>query len=205
MSDKREQSKIWSIYRKFNNYYNGEVPNNRSTWFISQIEKYEFSSVLEIGSCTGRNLKYIGENFKNVKMSGIDVNKAAINFANLRVPNVDFEVLDIYDLEEDEKWDLVFTMGVLIHIHPDGIKEVIEKCISVANKYILHMERNGDGTVLTGPKDLNPTKGIERVHWEPNIDEIYRDLGFNPVVIDVPEGINHSGTSHLVIVDLSDK
>jgi len=73
-------------------------------------------------------------------------------------------------------------------------------------KYIMHIERNGDGTVLTGSKELNPTRGVARVHWEPNIVDMYNKLGFNDVtVIDVPDGFNQAGASHFVVVDVSKK
>ena len=109
----------------------------------------------------------------------------------------------MYDLDENEKWDLVFTMAVLIHIHPDGIQDVISKCTKIANKYIIHIERNGNGSVMTGPEDLNPEKVAEKLHWRPNIVDMYKQLGYDAVVSDVPEMFNKSGTSHMIFVDLS--
>lgn len=129
----REQSEIWASYdaENFGRYDTKLGPIKRSVWFARYLEKYEFSSVLEIGSCTGRNLSYISKKFPDVTLDGIDVNAAAVNFAKPRTRSANFEALDIYDLEEDRKWDLVFTMAVLIHIHLDGIQEVIKKCTNI--------------------------------------------------------------------------
>lgn len=204
-NDIMEQSRIWSSYKvkSFRRYDSGIIPNERSVWFVKQLEKYDFSSVLEVGTCTGRNLKYISERFPDVILSGIDVNGEILLKARVQVPNADFMVKDIYDLEEDRKWDLVFTMGVLIHIHPDGIKDAVKKCTNISNKYIIHIEQYGNGTVITGPKELNPEGGSKRLHWRPNIVEIYKELGFNNVtVIDVPDKINKCGASHMILVDI---
>lgn len=204
-NDIMEQSRIWSSYevKSFRRYDSGIDPNKRSAWFVNQLEKYDFLSVLEVGVCTGRNLKYISEKFPDAMLSGIDVNSGILAKARAQVPSADIMVKDIYDLKEDKKWDLVFTMGVLIHIHPDGIKDVIKKCTSVSNKYIIHIEQYGDGSVITGPKELNPEGGFKRLHWRPNIVKIYKELGFdNITVIDVPGGFNECGASHMISIDI---
>ncbi len=198
----RAQSKVWKANKKIRHYHSSLIPRKRSEWFMTKLENLEFSSVLEIGSCTGRNLSYILDKFPEVKASGIDVNLRAINFAKKKIPAADFEKIDIYNMGTDKKWDLVFTMAVLIHIHPCGIRSVIEKCIKVANKYIIHIERNGDNSVLNGPKELNPVRVNKRLHWQPDIFGMYKELGFNPVVIDVPDEFKHAGTSHFVFVEM---
>lgn len=207
MSNKKDQSKIWEEFGNFD-HYNMSIPHNdRSKWLVEQLKAYEFSSVLEIGSCTGRNLHYIKNNFPDVKLSGIDVNPHVIEKrAKHKVPSANFRTMDVYDLDESEKYDLVFTMAVLIHIHPDGILDVISKCAKIANKYIIHIERNGDGYVRTGPEDLNPAIRVDKkLHWEPNIAGMYRKLGYDVTVSDVPEEFSANGTSHMVLVDLSKK
>lgn len=207
----REQSKIWASYdaKKFCRYDSKLGPIKRSVWFARYLVKYNFSSVLEIGSGTGRNLRFILKKCRGITVSGIDVNEDILSLAKSKVPSADFRAIDVYDLKEDEKWDLVFTMGVLIHIHPGGIQEVIEKCINASNKYIMHIEQHGNGTILTGPKELNPEISVGRLHWKPNTVDIYNKLGFNNVsVVSIPERFLPAGRDlgpnplYLVVVEL---
>lgn len=46
----------------------------------------------------------------------------------------------IHNFNIDEKYDLVFTKGVLIHINGDKLQSVYEKMYNLSNKYILIAE-----------------------------------------------------------------
>jgi hypothetical protein len=43
-------------------------------------------------------------------------------------------------VEVDDRYDLVFTSGVLIHIHPEHLKRAISKMVEFASRYILVCE-----------------------------------------------------------------
>ena len=47
---------------------------------------------------------------------------------------------DIINYKIKNQYNLVFTVGVLIHINPKYLKNVINKIISLSNKYILIVE-----------------------------------------------------------------
>ena len=71
---------------------------------------------------------------------GIDVNKKAIDIISHELPNYHFIQSSIEDFEADRQFDLVFTSGVLIHIHPDNLPKVIEKIKSFSKKWIFGFE-----------------------------------------------------------------
>jgi SAM-dependent methyltransferase len=192
----RHQSDYWASIDKANRYYHHEIATKRSKWFVEKLDDLEFSSVLEIGSCSGRNIAHILDRFPDVDAYGVDINQKAVNFANKSVPKAKFGAIDIYDLKTDKTWDLIFTMAVLVHINPNGIRSIIEKCTKVANKYIIHIERNGDNSFLEG------SIVSRKLHWQPDIVGMYEDLGLNPIVTEVPDGINGSGASHFIFIEL---
>jgi len=159
-------------------YWNHPEYINRSKEFAQRLKKYQFSSVYEVGMCNGRNLKYISDEFPEIKIGGCDVNKVALEFAKNNIPNVLTDHADILNLETSEKFDIVFTHGVLMHTLPESINAVIEKIIDKANKYIIHMEKpEKNGLITRGPNSIGK-KTSKRFVWQPNISDIYVNKGF---------------------------
>jgi hypothetical protein len=82
-----------------------------------------------------------------------------------------------------DKWDIVFTMGVMIHIPPDGIEKAIDNCFAKANKYVVHAETMGEDKIINGPIELNPTKKVkEKFQWWPNLVDRYKKRGGKIIV-----------------------
>jgi SAM-dependent methyltransferase len=199
MDERFIQQEIWNNCKKFDRYANGRVGIKRSMWFVNQIEELNVSSIFEVGCFVGRNLKYINQAYPEIKLGGLDINAESLEYARKEVPNAKLQHMSVYDMD-DECWDLVFTMGVLIHIPPDGIEDVIKKCIKKANKYIIHIDRQGSGDILMGREEFNPKKTHDKFHWAPDIKGIYKKFGYDATVKCVPEELNRGGATHIVIV-----
>ena len=123
-------------------YHNYEYDNGmdkRSTFksFFDLIPRD--STILEIGCNSGLNIGMLKEmGFSNI--TGIDVNQKAIDKASAKYPDVIFRCVTIEDYTPDEPFDLVFTAGVLIHIHPTNVPNVMDKMKSMSKKYIFGYE-----------------------------------------------------------------
>jgi len=95
-------------------------------------------SYLECGCNIGRNIHQLNIARPNAKPSIIEISKPAYDF-----------VVSQYKIEEKyngsilssnfnvNNFDLVFTMGVLIHINPDQLLENLKKMYDYSRKYIL--------------------------------------------------------------------
>jgi len=162
-------------------YWNDEDLIRHSKRLASRLSRYDFSSVYEIGLYCGRNLKYIHDRFPEVKIGGCDVNRSALNYARENLPpNTVLENIDVLNMDTDDKWDIVFTHGVLMHIPPDGISLVLDKCLEKANKYVVHMERQeSDNHILRGAEEMKPEMVSVEFRWAPNISDMYRAKGCN--------------------------
>jgi pseudaminic acid biosynthesis-associated methylase len=96
------------------------------------------TSVLECGSNIGRNIQMLDHLLPSAAKSIIEISPDAFQI-----------VTTSYTLDKSfngpiqnssfpkESFDLVFTMGVLIHIHPDELLTNMEKMFSYSSKYIL--------------------------------------------------------------------
>ena len=205
MSVKKTQDGIWSNspLLQVENYYTLEPAVNRSKWFAEKLKKYDFSSIYEPGIFSGRNLKYIVDSFPEVRVGGFDINQTALDFAKSKIPQAELENIDFYEMPTDKKWDIVFTSGVLIHIVPEHIKNIVQKCIDKANKYVLHIEGCGNNRVLCGPDPkLKPLKVKDKFQWEPDIKKIYEELGYKVIMTELPDELKTFGATHFIEVDL---
>ena len=171
-----KQSDIWS--GDFGDDYTDRNKinyRNNLKVFIDVItalkNKYHDYSVLEIGCNKGHNLtalKFLG--FKQVNIIGVDINDYALRLAREDGHNVINE--NILNLSFDNNtFDLVFTMGVLIHISPDDIDKAVKEMCRVSKKYILAMEYPADTEEVVhyhGRDDLLWKRNFARVLTEAN-------------------------------------
>lgn len=124
--------------------------------FLKSFNK-KSTSILEVGANVGTQLQFLREQ-GFAKILGIDVNRHAIKEAKRLRPDVDIIEASGFDLPfKDGAFDLVYTSGVLIHISPKDIKDIIREMYRVSRKYIWGFEYYAPKyTAVTyrGKKDL---------------------------------------------------
>ena len=93
------------------------------------------SHILEVGCNRGHQLQILEkQGFSN--LWGLDINKKALKIAR---ENKSFNLVEgsAFDLPfKDHFFDLVFTSGLLIHIHPDRLHDIIKETYRVTKKHI---------------------------------------------------------------------
>jgi spore coat polysaccharide biosynthesis protein SpsF len=97
------------------------------------------SSVLELGANRGLNLAAVRSLLPTAELSAIEINPTAVE----HLVEQGFNVIEGSILEvpiPQRQYDLVFTMGVLIHIHPDHLADVYRKMAEASSKYVLIVE-----------------------------------------------------------------
>lgn len=111
----------------------------RSRWLARDIlPPLNISSLLEVGTNSGRNLAIIRETYPDLRLRGIDVNPRAIEFARAKGMDIDFAVADANNWRESE-WDAVLTMSVLDHI-PDEAAEALAGNIAKSAQFVIAVE-----------------------------------------------------------------
>ena len=144
MSDENEKKGTW--YGDFGIRYtvrNKIIPEKLVPFYKRILKDIKPDKILEVGCNRGHNLvavSYCGQ----YDLYGIDINPYSIVVARDN-KEISFTVGNIYDiLYKDNFFDLVLTVGVLIHLEPNTLKDAIKEILRVSKKYFLMMEYNYD-------------------------------------------------------------
>lgn len=142
MSLSSEQEKFWATtyaveYIKKNSNFDHKLGAEAWGKMLKETRGW-VGNYLECGCNIGRNIEQIRLVLPDAKPSIIEISEPAFRFVTGRY---DFEHAyngSILESEfEKESFNLVFTMGVLIHINPDQLLEHMEKMLGYSRKYIL--------------------------------------------------------------------
>lgn len=97
-------------------------------------------SVLELGANVGLNLSALERLFPEQRRVAVEINSSA--YAQLAVNPAVSESFNssILSAAIVEKFDLVFTKGVLIHLNPESLVDVYNQIASWSKRYVLFAE-----------------------------------------------------------------
>ncbi|MEM1127796.1 MAG: pseudaminic acid biosynthesis-associated methylase [Bacteroidota bacterium] len=98
------------------------------------------TSVLELGANIGLNLQALRQVLPEARLSAVEINEKAARELRTRVPEAQVQVESLLELQPTTTWDLVFTKGVLIHLHPEALPEAYDLLHRAAARYILVVE-----------------------------------------------------------------
>ena len=117
----------------------------RLPFWESAIDFMHPTTVLEVGCNAGWNLLAIHECDRSIELMGIDVNASAIEQARqngIEAQNISVRALSSY--YDAGSLDLVFTAGVLIHVAPEDIQDVMRTIVAAAGRYVMAIEYEAD-------------------------------------------------------------
>ena len=139
---KTEEEIFWEgdFGNQYTNRNNEGLIINNVSLFKTILKNISINSIFEIGFNRGLNLLALNQIDKNILLNGLEINNYAFNLTkNIGICNKIFNT-SVLNFDEKEKYDLVFTKGVLIHINPDKLDDVYQKMYELSNKYILIAE-----------------------------------------------------------------
>lgn len=97
-------------------------------------------SAIEFGANIGLNLTALEELLPGAKLVGVELSAEAAQIARERVPRATIHTASMLSFEPAEKYDLVFTKGVLIHINPDALPRVYDLMYRTSRRYVMVCE-----------------------------------------------------------------
>lgn len=188
---KDEIHKLWAnddYDARVEDKYDFAGDSSRSYFLYDIIKKYAepTDEILEPGCRDGRNLINLYERGYH-NLTGIDINSDAIESIKQNFPNYIRDVSlhtgkieEVITEFETDKFDIVYTMAVLEHIHPDS-EFVFEEIARISNEYILTIEDEQ----TTSPR-----------HVPRNYEKIFTEFGFELVeTIEEPPNYTDLGSS----------
>lgn len=136
-----EQLDIWTsdFGAAYTDRNDRELPGRRDCW-AAMLDGIDTESILEVGCNVGWNLRYLTD-LGRAGLAGVEPQSYAVNRARTRLPEADVRQGSAFELPfGDASFDLVFTSGVLIHIHSGDIGRALDEMYRVSRRYLLYIE-----------------------------------------------------------------
>lgn len=138
------QGQFGDQYIGRNNYDQARLPFGVRAWDRMLGQRYPIRSALEVGCNVGLNLWFLRQLWdQSTELYAVEPNGKALE--TLRNQSL-FSVTNTWQGNalnlplDDNSVDLVFTSGVLIHIHPDDLPRAVDEIFRVSRRYILCSE-----------------------------------------------------------------
>jgi pseudaminic acid biosynthesis-associated methylase len=117
---------------------NARAGDKRRDFWASLLGRLEARSALEVGCNVGGNLRWVAELLGPERTAGVDVNRKALERLRADLPGVEAREATGRTLPfEDESFDLVFTVGVLIHQSSKELPGVMAEIVRCSRRYVL--------------------------------------------------------------------
>lgn len=155
---------------------------SRVPFWSTVLYKTGARSVLEVGCNAGWNLSAIKRVEPQARVVGTDLNTMALEQASAAGLEV-YQCLDFRQVPG--RFDLVFTAGVLIHIEPENVREVMAEILAKSMRWVVAVEY----------EDVYETAVEYRGHsdkcWRRPYGKLYEDMGLKLVDKTVPYGFDN--------------
>jgi len=117
---------------------NFEAERGRERFWRELLGRLELADALEVGCNVGGNLRWVAEAVGPERTHGVDLNRKALSVLEERVPGVSATHARASELPfADASFDMVFTMGVLIHQSSEQLPTVMAEVVRCSRRYVL--------------------------------------------------------------------
>jgi len=169
----RKAEALWS--GPFGDAYterNLRISSKRMEFWQHIATIYRPKRVLEVGCNHGANLRHLAQFLDPQEIWGADINKGALEQARDLSPEISFVMASGFDLPfRDGYFDLVFTVGVLIHQPPHDLPPFMTELARCSSRYVLAVEY-----VDTTFVEI-PYRGFDEALYRGPYGEAYRKMG----------------------------
>lgn len=142
MSDSEPRGRLEELWAgSFGDRYverNIRAEEGREQFWNERLDKLQPQSALEVGSNVGANLCWIASRLGAERVAGVDINERALEHLRDRIPGVDARLATATKLPfTDRSFDLVFTIGVLIHLSTDDLPKAMREIVRCSVRWVL--------------------------------------------------------------------
>jgi pseudaminic acid biosynthesis-associated methylase len=110
----------------------------RGEFWAARMAQLDPQRVLEVGCNVGGNLRWIAEHVPAGGVYGVDVNRKALSRLRVEQPELNAVLSVGRDMPFRDGWfDLVFTMGVLIHQPATTLPLVMSEMVRCTRRWVL--------------------------------------------------------------------
>ncbi len=141
MSAKSEVERLEDLWSgDFGDQYverNKDCFAGRDVFWNGVMDMLRPKSVLEVGCNVGSNLRWIAQRVPPRDVVGTDVNERSLALLRSRHPQVNALWAPARDLPfRDARFDLVFTLTVLIHLPPEILPLAMAEVVRCSSRYV---------------------------------------------------------------------
>jgi pseudaminic acid biosynthesis-associated methylase len=149
---------------------NRAAGQRRLEFWREVVDRHGVDSALEIGCNIGGNLLPLAELIGAERLAGVDVNERALEILAEGAPSIDARRAAGAELPfPDRSFDLVFTMGVLIHQPDESLGAVMDEVVRCSQRLVLCGEYFADE-----PQTV-PYHGESAALFKRDYGRLYRD------------------------------
>ncbi len=156
--------------------------------FLNGIERT--ARILEVGCNAGSQLLALQEMGFSC-LYGIELQRYAIELAQARIKQLNLIQGSAFDIPfKDGFFELVFTSGVLIHIHPSDVPKALKEIHRCTARYIWGFE-------YYSPKLVEvPYRGNSGLLWKTDFAKLYADM-FPDLELVKEEKVRYAGKGNV--------
>ena len=106
------------------------------------------------------------------------MNVQTIDIANSRYSDIHFYNSSIESCEfPAQNFDLVFTVGTLIHINPSALPDIIKKILSLSKQYVFGHESFSESITEVFYRNSN------NLYWKQNFPQLFKNIYTNLTMV----------------------
>lgn len=110
---------------------------------VNELKRLEFTSCFEAGSGFGWNIKRMKKEFPHKRVGGLDFSITQLRNSKNYLKRDDIAVVNGDNCAipfQENAFDVGFSLGVFMNIHPAKIKQALTEMSRVCKNYIIHLE-----------------------------------------------------------------
>jgi SAM-dependent methyltransferase len=153
------------------------VPENRDE-FAGLIPKG--GNVLDVGCGGGRDAQYFTD--QGFCVTGIDLSSVMIDYAKQLIPNAEFHVMDVVNINLPEhNYDAIWAQAVLLHLERKDVPKVLDKFYELLRpEGVLHIQvKLGSGTAYVSEKLSGFKERFYTYFSKEEMQKLVTDAGFS--------------------------
>ena len=143
---------------------------------VEQLKELQFNSFFEAGCGFGWNVRRVKDEFADVAVGGLDFSLSQLYNSKSYLDGYPIPVANGDNCSmpfKDNAFDIGFSLGVFMNIHPDKIQSALQEMARVSGKYIIHLEYDENNTT----EQLREKRAFKTNIVSHDYKKLYEDMG----------------------------